>query len=231
MRKVLYFLLVLLLLSSVSLAHAEDSGTDQNTGDNEIILDKRQTTKVAASERTEALKEKQASRAANMSARREALKEKIAAIKDKRKQSLVERIDEKLANVNKNITNQFVKALERISALLDKLEAKAKTLEENGADTTAFNTALEKARDDVATAQSAVSSQAGKEYNAAIKDEDSLKNTMGEVMQSLQADLKTIRELVFTAKKSAIATARELLKLRKPEKTDTDASSSADASQ
>lgn len=242
MRKISYLFILLSFVVLVSGAYAQDTTGDTNTGDKDIILDKRPgVMRTSAQERKETiaenqekrrdlqaeLKEKRAAAKEEFAQRRADFKEKVSEIKDKRKQSLVTRIDSKLASVNKNMTDQLVKSIDRMSAVLEKIEARAAGIREEGVDTSTFDLTIEKANNAVANAQTSVSSQAGKEYVAEIEDEDSLKSTVGDAFSSLRADLKATHEVVKTAKEAVIAAAKELKVLIQSQQKN--ASSSADA--
>ncbi len=209
MRKISSFLLFSFLLAAVVVVKAEDVSTDR-----EISLDRSQNVKVAAQERKEERQEKRASTAGELKARREAFKEKLKTIKDQRKQKLVERIDAKLVDINKRRTAHMVKILDKLASIAARLEAKISTAEAAGKDVTAARAAIEKANDAITTAQSTVSSQAGKEYVITIGQESGLKGTVGETMSQLQADLRTTHKVIIDAKQAVMNAAREVKKLQ-----------------
>lgn len=197
-RKLVVFVLLLLTLSVTINA--------QETATPEPLLDKQ----VRAQERIE----KRASRAAELSAKRAEFREKLQTIRDQKKQVLVQRIDTKFSTINQKRTDRWVEVLEKLSSISARLDQKIASEEAAGKDVSTAQSALESANDAIATAQSTVSSQAGKEYTIEITSETGLKLAVGKVMSQLQTDLRATHKTVVDAKQAVMKAAREVKKLK-----------------
>lgn len=134
--------------------------------------------------------------------KRGAFMEKKEAIKDAKKKAVVERIDQKMADVNKRRTDQMNETLTRLSDLLDKLQERVDKAKTNGKDTAGTVEPIAKAREAIIAAQTAVTAQAGKEYVATISEETKLKADVGTAVKSLEKDLKVTHQTVLAAKKA-----------------------------
>ena len=167
-----------------------------------------------AEEATEPGKTKQLNRQTRieeMQQKREEFKIKLQQVQDKRKQKIAERINLQLAHINERATTHMTKVLNRLSALMDKLSTRLATMKAEGKETGAAEAAVVKAKEAIATAQTAVSVQAGKEYLIEFTDESGLKVGASAAKTGLKNDLKAVKILVKTAKdatKAAIDAAK-----------------------
>lgn len=127
-------------------------------------------------------------------AKRDEFKTKLQTIKDQKKQALVERIDAKIAEVNKNQTTRFLEVLVNLQGFLDKIK-QSTTSATVVADITAAQTAID-------TAKTAVDTQAAKNYTAAITDETTLKLNVGATVSQFRLDLVAVYRLVIDAKQA-----------------------------
>jgi hypothetical protein len=134
---------------------------------------------------------------------RKALLEKIKGFKDERKKETTERIYANLNEVNKKVTTEMTENLGKISEFLVKLSDRATTATANGKDVTSAKAQITVAQTAVATAQAAVTVQAGKTYNVNVTTEANLQVATKAVRDQLYADLKTTRETVKTARDAA----------------------------
>lgn len=149
--------------------------------------------KEAVAQRVETVKEKMATREA-------ALKAKLEKFKDKKKAEVVERANTNLNQINENQTSQMLKHLDKMSALLSKLESKV------GA-----SGAYSDAKTSIASASSAVKAQAEKDYTITVTSEGKVKTDAQTVRKQLHSDLKNVRAQVIAAKQAvanAIRTAK-----------------------
>ncbi len=197
--KRLLFLTTIFLLSQPVLA------TDGNS-----VEDKAQYRKEQMEANQASREAKKAEMQANFEDRKEALKEKLAAFSDEQKAKRIEHVNEKLATMNKRITDHFVNVLEQLSTVLSRIDARAQTLAGEGVDVGAVQTAIEGANNAIATAKSTVSSQAGKDYTIVLTDEESAKTEVKTTFDTLKADLKTTRAAVVAAREAVHAAATAL---------------------
>lgn len=131
-----------------------------------------------------------------ISSRSAAFKEKLKTIQDGRKKEVTQRIQTKLADINKKRITHYREILKRLSNILVRLEEKNPDLD------------IEKAKQAIVVAQAAVDAQAAKEYIPAIKDENTLRQTVGSSMTQLQKDLQTTKLLVQAAKDAVMEVAK-----------------------
>lgn len=144
-----------------------------------------------------------------MKAKREEFTKRLTAIRDEKKKAVVERIDTKIATINKNRTDKMAKHLEKMSSILSRLQERLNAAKSLGKDTAAFETALIDASSAIVTSQTAVVQQAAKQYTASITDETTLRTTVGSVVSQLQSDLQTTMQTVVDAKQKLQNTLKE----------------------
>lgn len=165
----------------------------------EAKAETRQTIKEEIASKREAMREK-------MVQRRDALKAKLDAFKDKQKAEVASRISENLNKINKNRTDHFSKFLEKARAVLTKLNDRVAKAKSDGKDTTAAQAAIDKAKNALATAESAVATQAGNDYTLAVTNETKVKSEAKVTRDGLHTNLQAVRKQVIDAKQ-AIANA------------------------
>ena len=139
-------------------------------------------------------------------AKRDEFKLKLQTIKDKRKQALVERIDARIAEINKNQTLRFIQTLYTIQTFLNKVGQSA-----TGTATLVNITAAQAA---IYTAKTAVAAQAAKSYVITITDDSTLKINVGTTVSQFRQDLVTVYKLVVDAKQAVqkLYTNKEIIK-------------------
>ena len=130
------------------------------------------------------------------------LKVKLGKIKDERKKEIVDRLDNKLADINARLTAHWAEALNHLSELVTKISSRADKAAANGADVSAVRTRITAAEAANAVAKSAVAAQAAKTYAIAITTEDKLKADVAAMRQTLNNDLKIVRDAVQAARKA-----------------------------
>ncbi len=148
-------------------------------------------------------------------ASREAFLQKKKLIRDENKQKILEKIDSMMNEVNTKHTVSMTEALNKFSGILDTMASKAGELKTKGADTTAFDAAMTKARSAIEAAKAKIAEQAAKDYTISISTEDALRSAVGETRSQLEADLHSVRDSVKLAKEAVRDVAKELVKLRK----------------
>lgn len=134
--------------------------------------------------------------------REAALKTRLAAFKDKQKAQVVERINKSLNSINKKMTGQMLKHLERMASILTKLEARVNSAKPDVKNVTAAKEAIADAETAIDLATEAVSSQAEKDYTITVSSETKVKGDVQKVREQLHNDLKTVRQLVVEAKQA-----------------------------
>ena len=193
MRRIIFLVLVFLMAGSVR-AEFGDGKLIQKT--KEIRQDRVELKKASNSaERKDArmeLKEDKKERIdtlkEDIKLKREEFKEKLAKIRDEKKQKIVEKLDVRFNEVNVKRTTQMTSNLDKMTKILDKLF-------DRGVNVASPSNSIQ-------TALDAVKVQAAKTYVVSISTEDKLKLDVGKVRSQLEADLKSVNELVIAARKA-----------------------------
>ncbi len=144
----------------------------------------------------------------NRQATREEFKQKLAALKDERKQAIVEKIDTAMQQINSRRTAQMTAALERLSEILDRIADKA-------GDDPSVATAITNAQTAITTAKQAVETQQTKDYIITITGETTLGQTVKTAIKSLRTDLEATHATVKTAQQAVIQVAKLVMQLQK----------------
>lgn len=206
-----------LLLTTATFAYASDSVsvtpavTKARTA--RELLDEK---KAALEEKKNQIKNLAEQKKASVEAKRKDVKDKLAAIRDEKKKALIVRIQEKLANINTNRTDHLLKVLTRLEEILKKIETKTAELKGKGVNTSVVDAAVASAKTSIASAKTAVTTQAAKVYTITVNSETTAKNDVGLFMKGLEADLKTVRDLVKVANEAVMKAAVALKALRVP---------------
>lgn len=140
--------------------------------------------------------------------KREELKERLKNIKDERKKLVVEKIDKRLGELNKKMTDHFVNVLNKLEDVLNRVEDRADKAEEKDIDVALIRTAIDSARGAIVDARESVEVQAGKVYSVEVDTEAKLRTDVGKARQALHADLKAVREVVKLARDAVHKAAR-----------------------
>lgn len=130
------------------------------------------------------------------------VKQKVRQIRDEKKRMIVERVDAKIAEINKRRTDMMLAQLNKMSEILIKAKAR-------GADTAVAEAAI-------ASAKTEVVAQAGKIYTVEITTEDKLKIKVGEAMKALKTDLQAVHQKVVDARKATADAIRSVRPTPKP---------------
>jgi len=164
----------------------------------------RAAVKEAAKERWEELKtNREAKREevkANVQAKREEVKAKVQSMRDERKKLVVERVQTKLGEVNGRRTDHFLKVLERLSTVLDKIASRTEKAKAEGKNVMIIETAISSARAAISSAESAVAAQIAKSYEITVTDDTTAKNDVGASVKQLQEDLRVVQDTVAAAR-------------------------------
>jgi len=149
---------------------------------------------------------------AEMETRREEFQTKLEAMKDEKKAMIVERVDTRLAERNQRITDRLLGHLERISAIIDKMEDKLSNASEG--DTTKVDTAIASARAAVTTAEAAVVTQSGNTYVIELGEESELKTVVAAEADQFRSDMEVAIASVKVARDATQEAARALAAFR-----------------
>lgn len=166
-----------------------------------------QLQKEKAAQLKEELKKKRVEAKQEYEAEREAFEAKLKTLRDEKKKQIVENIDQKMAEINKNRTDAMMDHLNKMSEILIKVEEKANA---TGKDTSLVTAAISDAQGAINAAKAKVTEQAGKEYVITIQSDDTLKTDVGKVISTLTADLKSVQAFVVEARQKVSAAIQAL---------------------
>lgn len=136
-------------------------------------------------------------------------------LKDQRKAQIVQNMDTKMDNLNKNRTDLMTRHLSKMSTILSKLQSIVNKAQQNGKDVTAANTAIAKAQTAISAAQTAVNTQSGKSYQINATSDTTVKANAQVTVTQLRNDLKSTQQQVVSARQAlanAISVTRSTLK-------------------
>ena len=159
-------------------------------------------------DRSQTVRQAQADRMELQQENREALKERLQIVKDERKRGIAENIDKRIGEVNQKWVAHWSRTLDRLSAILDKIETRAESSE--AADLDAFYLALAGAREAIDNAQVAVTTQEGKTYEIVFTDEAILGQAIRSTIADFHNDLKLTQAAVKEAKDATVMVLRHL---------------------
>ena len=138
------------------------------------------------------LERERATISARIQEARAKFKEGLTMIKDQVKQRLVQRIDKRIAEINKNKTDRYIKVLDVLQVFVDR------TSEISTDSATLTNIAS--AQIAINAARLTVVAQAEKVYTMDITDEQAIRANAGTVISQFKHDLAAMYRLVIDAK-------------------------------
>lgn len=167
---------------------------------------KRGQIKLNAKEHWEELKAtREAQRAQNkqeMQTKREEVKAKVTAMRDVRKKQVVERVQSKISDINTRRTDHFLKVLERLSTILDKIQSRTEKAKAEGKNVTSIESAIASARTAISSAESTVNTQKAKTYQITVTDDTTARNDVGATAKQLESDIRAVQDTVQVARQA-----------------------------
>ena len=137
---------------------------------------------------------------AQVQAKRKEVKANVQKMRDARKKQVVERVQAKLNDVNARRTEHFLKVLERLSTVLDKIVSRTEKAKAEGKNVTSIETAIATARTAIASAESAVNTQKAKTYEITVTNDTTARNDAGATVKQMQEDLRAVQDTVQIAR-------------------------------
>lgn len=134
--------------------------------------------------------------------KREEFRARLSTIRDTKKKAILERVDQRISQINANRTGIMTRHLTKIEEILNRIEARALEAEKNGKDIIAVKTAITSARTAITSAKTTVAAQAAKTYAIDITTEADLGSAVSSVRTTFTKDLQTAHQSVVTARKS-----------------------------
>jgi len=134
-------------------------------------------------------------------------------IKDEVKKTSTEKIVNTIQELNVKMTNNFSDKIDQIETVLVSIESRISKADNNGLDTVAVKTEVEKSKIAIDAARTAISTQAGKVYEVNITDEATLKTEMTTLRNTFSKDIKAVSALIKSAHEAVRNTATVLAKI------------------
>ncbi len=141
-----------------------------------------------------------ASREAQLKLKKDQLKAKLDTFKDQRKANVVERINDNLARINKNRTDQMGARLDRLSNILTRAETRIQQSTLTETDKLKVNESIATASASITAAKAAVDVQAAKDYTIKVTTESAVKADSMIARDTLKNDLDATHEQVKAAR-------------------------------
>ena len=143
------------------------------------------------------------------------MEKKLETFKDENKKRKVEQLQTKIADLNSKMIQNVTERIGKISSILDETVAKKASVNLNGQDATAFESAVTAAQTAILAAQDALALQSAKTYVVSITTESNAKNDVGATLKLMNTDRNTLNNAVVEARKAVSLVIQELAKLRR----------------
>lgn len=137
----------------------------------------------------------------------------LRGIRNAKKRNIIQRVDEKLAEMSRNLTERYSRMIAKIEEQLGKISSRVDELASQGIDVQSARAAIQKAKEAINTVKNEVSLQVGKAYDVDFKDEATAKTTLGEARRKLRDDLAVLREKLRQAHRATVEALVELKQL------------------
>jgi len=138
----------------------------------------------------------------NWEAKRASFSASLAIIKDEKKKTRMETLQNRLNEINKNQTTLYMGTLKLLNTGVEKIqEASQQHATESGKNTSDVTAKISSANTAIADAITIVTEQAQKTYVMTITAETQLKQDFGKERSKLASDLKKSRDAVGNARK------------------------------
>ena len=199
------FVILTFPLTEVSAQTASAEAKTSRTLLMERAASREANAKTAKTMQAEGLKPMLASREASMAGKMAsgsaALREKLQMFKDKKKATIIERINENFAKINQRRSGQMMQHVDTLQTIASKAESRATSAQEAGTDISAVMTELRSVQTEISKAKSAVEAQSKKTYEITIASESGAKAAVKSTRDLLEQDLKSTHNLVKEARR------------------------------
>ncbi len=142
-------------------------------------------------------------------------------VRDENKKTSAEKIVSTLQALNMKFTDQFSNKIDQIENILVSIESRIKKAEDKGLDVTTVKTQVEKAKQSIADARTAISTQTQKIYSVDVTNDTTLKTQMKTLRNDFSSDIKNVYTTVKSAHMAVKTTATTLAQIPKIDETDT----------
>jgi hypothetical protein len=140
--------------------------------------------------------------------------ERLGEIKDARKKQILERVNNRICEVNKNRMRVAVRHLDRISEVIDRVASRSAQAKANGKDTTGVEAAVTVARQKVTEAREAIAVQEGRSCTLTITGvEEKLGEEISEAVKAFEKELMAVHQKMKDARFAAASAVQKLAML------------------
>lgn len=226
MKRVSIALFLFFLLAIPQLLHAQDTTTDTTVSSDgstdtttdsttdvtspvDFIRDARDAARATLDEariqRSETLEDLRATRAAAREAAQAAREEaqaKRAELRDEKKQEILENLAARKDAILDKWIEHWGRIVDRLNAILEKINSRAARLEEQGADISGVQAAVTAAQDAILDAEALLDELAGKDYVLDFTDESSVGTDIRGIISQFKEDLASVRVAVKAAREA-----------------------------
>lgn len=147
--------------------------------------------------------------------KRAEMKDRLKKIKSELKKDTVERIYDKLNEINKDRTEHFSNVMAKLDKAVERITSRTDKAGDRGLDVTTVRTEIESAKTAIAAARTAIQTQAGKTYTITVGTEETLKANAQAARKLLQDDLEKVRLIVKSAYEAVHKAATTLAQIPK----------------
>lgn len=137
----------------------------------------------------------------------------LRGIRNEKKRAIIQRVDEKLMEMNRNLAERYSRMIVKIEEQLSRISARVEESANQGKNVQSARAAIQRARDAINTAKNEVSVQAGKVYDVEFSDEATARTGLGEVRRKLRDDMAALREKLRQAHRATVDSLTELKQL------------------
>ncbi len=134
--------------------------------------------------------------------RRQEIKTQLKNIRNEHKQGIAERIFDNINDLNMRMTDRFFSIINKIEAVLSRIESRADKAEENGVNVSAVRTAILEAESMISVGRTVVEEQSQIVYSFEVNDEETLRLDVGVARQTLHADLTEVRNSIVAMREA-----------------------------
>jgi hypothetical protein len=133
---------------------------------------------------------------------REVYLQKLQTIKDERKKTIAEHIDQVISDRNAKWVEHWNNVLKRLTEILNKIQTRADKAAKNGKDISQVSQSVQEAANTVAAAQTAVNAQAEKTYTINVTSEESVGQEVRTMVANFRADVKSVISKIMAAREA-----------------------------
>ncbi len=150
--------------------------------------------------------------------KREKLKNKLKNIKDTKKQEAVLRISDNINKINIKATDRISNFVKKLEDMLNIIKVLTNKVEAKGLDVSSARTAIANAESSIVNTKTLIDTQVGKTYTIDVTTESTLRETVKSVKENFKSDIENLHKEVKASHESV----RNIMKILKNIKGESD---------